>query len=73
MYDKDYFFQTIAKGSLLLRLKDVAKITGLSKSVIEYHQKNDEFPKCVKLGKKTVAIRTEELWHWYATRKSAEL
>ena len=64
MQTENVEFDCRKDGFQLMRIKEVCKITGLTPSSITYLQQNGSFPKSVRLGKKSVAIRSDELNAW---------
>lgn len=52
----------------LLRLPDVQRLTGLSRSSIYRLEALGEFPKRVRLSERAVAWREEELVNWNEAR-----
>ena len=52
------------RGDRLLRLREVLRLTGLSRSTLYRKLKANEFPKPVKLGKRAVAWRESEVIDW---------
>ena len=55
----------------LLRLSTVLKITGLARSTIYRMIAEHAFPAPVKIGKRAVAWRPEEVGQWRESRPSA--
>ena len=56
----------------LLRLPDVQKLTGLSRSSIYRLEALGEFPKRVRLSERAVAWREEDLVKWNETRPQVD-
>ena len=52
----------------LLRLRDVIERTGLARSTIYELMAEDEFPRSVKLGRRTVAWHEADINEWIETR-----
>ena len=52
----------------LLRLPDVRKVTGLSRSSIYRLEANGDFPKRVRLSERACAWRDNEVFEWMDTR-----
>lgn len=48
----------------LLKISEVCKITGLARSTIYLQIQNEQFPKPVKIGKRSVAWRGSDLSTW---------
>lgn len=48
----------------LLRMAEVAHITGLSRSSIYYHISRGEFPKPIKISERSVRWREREIRNW---------
>ena len=48
----------------LIKLPDVMKMTGLSRSTIYLYMARDEFPKPVRIGLRAVAWRKEQVELW---------
>lgn len=55
----------------ILRLPDVIKATGLSRSTIYEKIKNGEFPKPVKLGERSRGWRQSVIAGWINNREAA--
>lgn len=55
-------------GSSLMRLKEVIRRTGLSRSEIYRQIESNEFPKSIKIGERMVAWHSLEIDHWIAKR-----
>jgi len=55
----------------ILRLADVQKLTGLSRSSIYQQMSDDMFPHSVKLGKRAVGWIESEIAEWISDRISA--
>lgn len=58
--------------SMLLRLPDVIKMTGLGRSTIYNLIKEKQFPNQVKISKRSVAWPASEIQYWIATRKKTQ-
>ena len=56
----------------ILRLPDVMKFTGLSRSTIWRQTKTGTFPKSVSLGGKIQGWRSDEIETWIRTRSSKD-
>lgn len=56
--------------SRLLRLPDVKRLTGLSRSTL-YRLSGTTFPERVQLTRRTVAWRAKEVTMWLAARENA--
>ena len=56
------------KGASMLKLNEVKKLTGLSRSSIYSYMARDEFPRQVKLGKRSVAWVDDEVLAWLDER-----
>ena len=54
-----------------LRRPDVEDITGLSRSSIYDMMSRDEFPRPVRIGKRAVAWRDNEIFNWMNERTAA--
>lgn len=52
----------------ILRLAQVKKITGLSRSTIYLHIQNGTFPKQIKLGERSVGWLQNEIDDWLKSR-----
>ncbi len=52
----------------LLKIREVVKITGLSKSSIYDQMSRDEFPRPISLGPKSVAWLESEVLEWITNR-----
>lgn len=50
--------------SRLIRLPDVLMITGLKRSTVYRKMKNDEFPKSVSIGERSIAWVESEVNGW---------
>lgn len=48
----------------LIKIKEVMKITGLSRSFIYFHKKNGDFPESVKLGSRSIAWVRSSIDDW---------
>lgn len=57
-------------NTLILRRKDVEKLTGLSRSTIYLKISNGTFPKPVKLGERSVGWVEHEVEGWLEERIS---
>lgn len=55
-------------GTSLMRLKEVIRRTGLSRSEIYRQIKSKDFPESIKIGKYMVAWHSLEVDHWIAKR-----
>jgi prophage regulatory protein len=55
----------------MLRLIDVTRVTGLSRSTIYRMQALGQFPKAVKLTARTVAWMAHEIAQWLTSRVAA--
>jgi prophage regulatory protein len=55
----------------LLRLPEVIRQTGRSRTRIYVDIGNDEFPRPVKIGKRAVAWRSSDIEEWISTRETA--
>ena len=55
----------------LLRLPEIVRVTGLSKSTIYEHIKVGAFPRGVQLGPRAVAWRAGDIDAWIASRPEA--
>lgn len=55
----------------LLRLPDVQKLTGLSRSSVYRLEANGDFPKRVRLSERATAWREQELIDWIESRPRA--
>jgi prophage regulatory protein len=55
----------------LLRLQEVKKVTGLSRSSIYGFIKQSGFPKQIKLGERAVAWDEQEIQEWIESRKQS--
>ena len=51
-------------GHRLLKLPDVLRLTGLSRSTVYRKLKEGDFPRPVQLGKRAVAWRESDLIDW---------
>jgi prophage regulatory protein len=52
----------------LIRLSDVRKMTGLSRSGIYKYISEDRFPQSVNLGTRAIAFVEHEVQHWIEQR-----
>jgi len=52
----------------IFRIKTVCDITGLPKSTVYAKMLNGEFPRPIKLGRRAVGWKSEELQAWIATQ-----
>jgi len=59
------------KSDRLLRLPEVLRLTGLSRSTLYRKIKAGEFPRPVKLGKRAVGWRESEVIAWINGRPPA--
>ena len=48
----------------LLRIKEVLEITGLSKSILYELKKRGEFPSPLRIGRRAVGWREEDIDNW---------
>jgi len=55
----------------LLRLPEVLARTGLSRSTLYRLEADGQFPRRVKLGKRSVAFRESQLLEWIESRSHA--
>ena len=55
----------------LLRVKEVLKATGLSRSMLNYARKKGTFPTPVKLGYFAIAFKASEVSAWIDAREEA--
>ncbi|MBL0427980.1 helix-turn-helix transcriptional regulator [Ramlibacter alkalitolerans] len=55
----------------VLRLPAVSELTGLPRSTLYLYMKNNQFPKPVKLGLRSVGWIKEEVDEWLSERKNA--
>lgn len=53
----------------VLRLPVVSELTGLPRSTVYLYMKNNQFPKPVKLGARSVGWIKEEVIEWLRQRK----
>lgn len=58
-------------NELILRLPEVIKITGLSRSSIYLMANNGEFPKQIALGKRSVGWVKAEIENWINQKQAA--
>ena len=56
----------------LLRLPDVQKLTGLSRSSVYRLEATGDFPKRVRLSERATAWREDELLEWVNSRPRAD-
>ena len=56
----------------LLRLPDVQKLTGLSRSSVYRLEATGDFPKRVRLSERATAWREDELLEWVDSRPRAD-
>jgi len=63
--------QTNVSPNYLSKLETVKKFTGLSKSSIYSFIKNGSFPSPIRIGKRAVAWRIEDLEKWVNSRPFA--
>lgn len=56
----------------LLRLPDVQRITGLSRSSVYRLEATGDFPKRIRLSERAIAWRENELLEWIDNRPRAE-
>jgi prophage regulatory protein len=66
-------YQINENSNYLLKLDTVKSFTGLSKSSIYSFIKNGSFPMPIRIGKRAVAWRTEDLEKWVNSRPFAAL
>ena len=59
------------QGQQMLRLPEVLKLVGLSKSTIYLRIGEGDFPAPVRIGAKAVAWRRDELEAWLSSRPRA--
>lgn len=57
--------------NFVMRLPEVMKVTGMSRSLIYRYIKNGRFPKQIKLGERASGWLAEEIICWVADRVSA--
>ncbi|RDD92541.1 AlpA family transcriptional regulator [Acidovorax sp. BoFeN1] len=57
----------------VLRFPMVSELTGLPRSTLYLYMKNDQFPKPVKLGVRSVGWIKEEVDEWLRLRKSLRI
>ena len=55
----------------ILRIKTVCDITGLSKSTVYAKMLNGEFPRPIKLGRRAVGWKSDELQAWVSKQSTA--
>ena len=55
----------------IFRIKSVCDITGLPKSTVYAKMLNGEFPRPIKLGRRAVGWKSEELKAWFSNQPSA--
>ena len=60
-----------AEGDRLLRLPEVLRLTGLSRSAVYRKIKAGEYPRPLKLGKRAVGWRESEVIAWINGRPPA--
>ena len=53
------------------RIKTVCDITGLSKSTVYAKMLNGEFPRPIKLGRRAVGWKSDELQAWVSKQSTA--
>jgi prophage regulatory protein len=58
-----------ADGREFLRLVDVCKIVGLSRSTIYYTMASGDFPRAVRVGARAVRWRASEVAGWMASKR----
>ena len=64
---------TNVSPNCLSKLETVKRFTGLSKSSIYSFIKNGSFPTPIRIGKRAVAWRSEDLEKWVHSRPFAKL
>lgn len=52
----------------ILRLPEVSRLTGLPRSTLYLYIKNNQFPKPIKLGVRSVGWVSDEVEHWLHVR-----
>lgn len=52
----------------ILKLPEVTKLCGLSKSSVYQYMKNGHFPKCVSLGMRSVGWKASDIENWILSR-----
>ena len=69
-YELDQLQQKIDPSKRLIRIRDVIKLTGISKSYIYQLCNNNLFPKSIQLvpGGKSVAWKESEILEWIDER-----
>ena len=55
----------------IFRIKTVCEITGLPKSTVYAKMLNEEFPRPIKLGRRAVGWKSEELQAWISNQSGA--
>lgn len=55
----------------VLRFPAVSRVTGLPQSTLYLYMKNDQFPKPIKLGMRSVGWIKEEIDEWLQKRKNS--
>ena len=60
-----------AEGDRLIKLPEVLRLTGLSRSTLYRKLKEGDFPRPVQLGKRAVAWRESEVIAWINGRPPA--
>ncbi len=58
------------QGMHILRFPQVSELTGLPRSTLYFYMKNNQFPKPVKLGVRSVGWIKEEVVEWLNQRKN---
>ena len=58
-------------GMQVLRFPAVSRVTGLPRSTLYLYMKNDQFPKPIKLGMRSVGWIKEEIDEWLQQRKNS--
>ena len=61
---------TAAEHNLVLRMREVIRMTGLSRSSIYSFIKDDKFPKQIKLGKRAVGWYGTDIFNWINGRRA---
>lgn len=57
----------------LIRSRDITKVVGLARSTIYAHMAEGDFPTPVKIGKRLVAWRADEVAAWVESRPRAQI
>jgi prophage regulatory protein len=71
MFDRWEEQRSVGERSALLQAKEVAKLVGLSKTMIWRLEREGKFPKRVQLGDKRVAWPRAEVEAWIRARPTA--